>query len=182
MLSCSLPIIAYQLANGIFRCTEEAAHSKAVLARLRDSKRTMYVMKIQPLEDQVHCACNFKDSTLAGPENVKLAGSVAELRKQLPSLVAEYKLRRVLFDDPQLYETMAEPGLRGIMELIPYTQSPAGSEFAHIPRFEPSLNTRPVSHPRPPSLHTDTTESSSLGRYVIAAIVIIVIILGLRSC
>src|SRR5438045_3100285 len=107
-MHCSLPLVSYKLQNGVLHCTVEGTHGAAVLSRHRDDRPTMYIMKIEPLDGQLYCACNFRDPSLVGPSNLKIADSLYEVRSDLPKWVARYKLRRILFDDPELYQLFKE--------------------------------------------------------------------------
>jgi hypothetical protein len=98
----------------------------------------MYIMKIEPLDGQFYCACNFRDPSLAGSSNLKIADSFDEVHSALPKWVGTYKLKRILFDDPELFELFKRPGLTRMMELVPYVKD-LQSAFPDVARFQPSV-------------------------------------------
>ena len=152
MLYCGKKLISYQLQDGIFHCTEELVHSEAVLAALPDDKRTMYIMRIAPLQNELHCACNFKDPQFGRDScDLKIAGSLEEFLKSMPSYLAEYKVRRIVFDDPELFEKFKAPELQPLMLLLPFVPVPK-STLARLTRFTPSnqpaTKTQPVTKTR----------------------------------
>jgi hypothetical protein len=185
LLYCSNPLIAYQLGDGILHCTDEAAHSAAVLARIGDEKPTMYIMRIPELRTELHCAFNFRSPKLGGTSNLKLAGDSEAIKKIIPSIVAEYKLRRILFDDRDLCEQFRQPGVGQLMELTEFIPGPAPSYG--IARFEASAPPRassPPVAPTPPTATTPrfgTTSSSTSGSHawiwflILAAIIFLLI-------
>jgi len=195
-IRCSNPLIAYQLEDGVFHCTEEMVHSKAVLVRWRRSEPTMYIMRIKPFADQVHCAGNFKDQTLAGLSELKIAGDFEAIRKDMPSFVAKYKLRRLLFDDQDLYHRFLDPTLERLMCLVDYVPDPESALNGLPERFErsqPRTTNRPVARrpamspnsarrPSPSSSYASVSSGSSAGWYTVGIVVVIVFLLWLKGC
>jgi hypothetical protein len=176
-MHCSLPLVSFQLGNGVLHCTVEGTHGAAVLSRHGNDRPSMYITRIEPLDGELFCACNFRDPSLVGPSNLKIAGSFDDVRSALPKWVATYKLRRVLFDDPGLYQLFKEPGLTRIMELVPYIKD-TQSAFPGVARFEPSVATAPTAAKVIPVVERVTLPKHII--WVIAALVLGYFLL--RSC
>jgi hypothetical protein len=185
MLLCAADIISIQLQNGILHCTEEPVHSNAVLGRLGDDRRTLYLMRVRELDGELHGACNFKHATLAlgMGKPLKILESEGAMIKTIPSFVAEHKIRRVLFDDAELYHRFEQPGLARMMELVGFVGDPPGAADRIGPRFEPSLPAvRPAPQPREMFSDTSSPQKSGCGVifWVIAGAVILFLLM--RAC
>lgn len=186
MLYCAADIISYQLQDGVFHCTLEMLHSQAVLRRLTDGKRTLYLTRIPELHGELHGACNFKDPKLAlgMGKDLKIAGSFEEIKNAMPGFVAEYKVRRILFDDPDLFAQFEEPGLKRMMQLVPCVPDSEELVLSAGPRFEPT----PAPAPATPEFQSlsdsfaSTSENESRGCIFWAIAVTVLIWLLSRAC
>jgi hypothetical protein len=176
-MHCSLPLVSYKLGNGVLHCTVEGTHGAAVLSRHGDDRPTMYIMRIKPLDGQIYCACNFRDPSLAGTSKLKIAESFDEVHSALPKWVARYKLKRILFDDPELYQLFKEPGLTRMMGLVPYVED-SRSAFPGVARFEPSV----ASPPAKPSVASPPDEPSPAAKVSGVVALIVIGYFLLRSC
>jgi len=180
-MHCSLPLVSYKLADGVLHCTVEGTHGAAVLSRHSDGRPTMYIMRIEPLDDELFCACNFRDPSLVGSSDLKISGSFDEVHSALPKWVGTYKLKRVLFDDPGLYELFKGPGLTRMMELVPYVKD-LRTAFPKVARFERSVAAPPAATPTVVKPAAVAQRNRLPGRLIGAIVVVIVGYLLLRSC
>lgn len=177
MLLCGRENITYQLGSGVtYECNGELLHSKAVLKRRQTDERSIFIMRSLALKDELYGLCSFATS-LSGSSStpLKMAGNISEMQDRLPGLIAEHKVRRLVFDEEELFSLFQKPGLGRITKLVPFVDDGHRS-FSKI--IYPASSARAS---RAASTSSSTSESGCLPVIVFAAI-IIVIILVLRSC